>query len=57
MSRVYGPPEAPPEQREQVAASPGSFVSAELQSDCARFLEQLHDTIKRRLEAEIASSR
>jgi hypothetical protein len=30
------------------AAPPGHFLSAELQSDCARFLEDVHTLVRRR---------
>jgi hypothetical protein len=45
------------DEREQVCVPPGLFVSVEHQSDCARFLEQVHDTIRRRREAETTGSR
>jgi hypothetical protein len=30
---------------------PGQFVSAELQSDCSRFLEEIKEVVQRRIEA------
>ena len=30
------------------ASPPGHFLSAELQSDCARFLEDVHTLVRRR---------
>jgi hypothetical protein len=45
------------DEREQAGAPPGLFVSVEHQSDCARFLEQVHDTIRRRREAEMSGHR
>jgi hypothetical protein len=38
--------ERPPEER-----PPGQFVSAELQSDCSRFLEEIKEVVRRRIEA------
>jgi hypothetical protein len=35
------------------ACPPGHFLSAELQSDCARFLEDVHSLVRRR-EQEVA---
>jgi hypothetical protein len=32
----------------QQASPPGHFLSAELQSDCARFLEDVHTLVRRR---------
>ena len=57
MSRAHGTLEPHRPEPRQAAAPPGSFVSAELQSDCARFLQQLHDTIRRRREAEASGYR
>lgn len=38
-----------PQTAEQAQASPpGHFLSAELQSDCARFLEDVHALVRRR---------
>lgn len=34
-----------------VASPPGQFVSAELQSDTTRFLEEIMDVVRRRSEA------
>jgi hypothetical protein len=39
-------PERRPEER-----PPGQFVSAELQSDCSRFLEEIREVVQRRIEA------
>ena len=30
---------------------PGQFVTAELQSDCSRFLEEIKEVVRRRIEA------
>jgi hypothetical protein len=30
---------------------PGQFVTAELQSDCSRFLEEIREVVRRRIEA------
>jgi hypothetical protein len=30
---------------------PGQFVSDELQSDCSRFLEEIKEVVRRRIEA------
>lgn len=38
-----------PQNAEQAqVAPPGHFLSAELQSDCARFLEDVHTLVRRR---------
>ena len=39
-------PERRPEER-----PPGQFVSDELQSDCSRFLEEIKQVVRRRIEA------
>jgi hypothetical protein len=39
-------PERRPEER-----PPGHFVSVELQSDCSRFLEEIKEVVRRRIEA------
>ena len=39
-------PDQRPEER-----PPGDFVSAELQSDCSRFLEEIKEVVRRRIEA------
>jgi hypothetical protein len=39
-------PDQRPEER-----PPGDFVSAELQSDCSRFLEEIKKVVRRRIEA------
>jgi hypothetical protein len=43
------------EQRESRPAPPGHFLSPELASDCARFLDELRERLRRRAEAEHAS--
>jgi hypothetical protein len=42
-------PERRPEER-----PPGQFVSAELQSDCSRFLEEIKEVVRRRIEAGVS---
>jgi hypothetical protein len=43
-----------PQNAEQAqACAPGHFLSAELESDCARFLEDVHTLVRRR-EQEVA---
>jgi hypothetical protein len=52
-------PEAPSEQGKYeptpAAAPPGYFLSPDLESDCARFLDELRARLRRRAEAEHAS--
>ena len=36
---------------------PGQFVSAELQSDCSRFLEEVKEFVRRRHEAGLGRER
>jgi hypothetical protein len=58
VSRAHGPIEPhQSDEREQAIAPPGLFVSVEHQSDCARFLLQVHDRIRLRREAELAGNR
>jgi hypothetical protein len=33
---------------------PGQFVSDELQSDCSRFLEEIKEVVRRRIEAGLS---
>jgi hypothetical protein len=33
---------------------PGSFVSDELESDCSRFLEEIKEVVRRRIEAGLS---
>ena len=51
---MTGPDDREPQNAEQAqACPPGHFLSAELQSDCARFLEDVHTLVRRR-EQEVA---
>ncbi len=51
---MTGPDDHEPQNAEQAqACPPGHFLSAELQSDCARFLEDVHTLVRRR-EQEVA---
>jgi hypothetical protein len=34
---------------------PGQFVSDELQSDCSRFLEEIKEVVRRRIEAGLTA--
>jgi hypothetical protein len=34
---------------------PGYFVSAELESDCSRFLEEIKEVVRRRIEAGLSA--
>ena len=43
---TYPEPERRPED-----GPPGHFVSAELQSDCSRFLDEIKEVVQRRIEA------
>jgi hypothetical protein len=42
---------SPEPQRRVEERPPGQFVTAELQSDCSRFLEEIRDVVRRRIEA------
>jgi hypothetical protein len=42
-------PEQRPDER-----PPGQFVSDELQSDCSRFLEEIKEVVRRRIEAGLS---
>jgi hypothetical protein len=44
---------AEPERRTE--PPPGSFVSAELESDCSRFLEEIKEVVRRRIEAGLSA--
>jgi hypothetical protein len=52
---VTGPDdrERPQNAQQEQTCPPGHFLSAELQSDCARFLEDVHSLVRRR-EQEVA---
>jgi hypothetical protein len=52
---VTGPDdrERPQNAEQAQVCPPGHFLSAELQSDCARFLEDVHTLVRRR-EQEVA---
>jgi hypothetical protein len=57
---VAGPDdhERPQNAEQAQTAPPGHFLSAELQSDCARFLEDVHNLVRRReLEAARVEAR
>jgi hypothetical protein len=45
-----GEPQPEPDRRSE-KLPPGQFVSAELQSDTFRFLEEIKDVVRRRTEA------
>jgi hypothetical protein len=45
-----GEPQPEPDRRSE-KLPPGQFVSAELQSDTSRFLEEIKDVVRRRTEA------
>jgi hypothetical protein len=45
-----GEPQPEPDPRSE-ELPPGQFVSAELQSDTSRFLEEIKDVVRRRTEA------
>jgi hypothetical protein len=45
-----GEPQPEPDRRSE-ELPPGQFVSAELQSDTSRFLEEIKDVVRRRTEA------
>jgi hypothetical protein len=54
--KVSGPNVAPEQDRRQSRpAPPGHFLSSELESDCARFLDELRARLRRRAEAERVS--
>ena len=42
---------SPDPQRPTDERPPGQFVTAELQSDCSRFLEEIREVVRRRIEA------
>jgi hypothetical protein len=42
---------SPEPERQPDDRPPGQFVSAELQSDCSRFLEEIKEVVRRRIEA------
>jgi hypothetical protein len=42
---------SPEPQRRVEDRPPGQFVTAELQSDCSRFLEEIKEVVRRRIEA------
>ena len=42
---------SPEPQRRTEDRPPGQFVTAELQSDCSRFLEEIKEVVRRRIEA------
>jgi hypothetical protein len=42
---------SPEPQRRVEERPPGQFVTAELQSDCSRFLEAIREVVRRRIEA------
>ena len=42
---------SPESERSPEERPPGQFVSAELQSDCSRFLEEIKEVVRRRIEA------
>ncbi len=42
---------SPEPERRPEELPPGQFVSAELQSDCSRFLEEIKEVVRRRIEA------
>jgi hypothetical protein len=51
-----GEPQRAPEQQAG-EPPPGQFVSAEHESDCSRFLEEVKNVVRRRLEAGLSPNR
>jgi hypothetical protein len=52
MTQVAHSEESSPEpERRPEERPPGHFVSAELQSDCSRFLEEIKEVVRHRIEA------
>jgi hypothetical protein len=45
---------SPEPQRRVEDRPPGQFVTAELQSDCSRFLEEIKEVVRRRIEAGLS---
>jgi hypothetical protein len=48
VSHREQPAPEPPRAEER---PPGHFVTAELESDCSRFLEEIKEVVRRRIEA------
>jgi hypothetical protein len=55
QTRVSHREENPPEpERRTDERPPGQFVTDELQSDCSRFLEEIKEVVRRRIEAGLS---
>ena len=46
---------SPDPERRPDEPPPGDFVSDELESDCSRFLEEIKEVVRRRIEAGLSA--